>query len=140
FNSNQDASAAGGSSMQIRGRTSLNATTSPMIVLDGVIYNGSVNDINPNDIETIDILKDASSAAVYGSRASAGVIIVTTKKGTSGKPTISFSTDIGIAEAINQDIRPLNGHEYTNFRRDLLTKENPSQPDYYYYNPEDLPT
>src|SRR5690625_4130914 len=74
FNANQSASASGGSTMQIRGQTSLNATTPPMIVLDGVIYNGNVNDINPNDIETIDILKDASSAAVYGSRASAGVI------------------------------------------------------------------
>ncbi len=139
FNSNQSTSAAGGSSMQIRGRTSLNATSSPMIVLDGVIYNGSVNDINPNDIETIDILKDASSAAVYGSRAASGVVIITTKKGTSGKPTISFNTDVGIAEVTNQDVRPLNGREYTNFRRDLLTKENPNQPEYYYYHPDDLP-
>ncbi len=140
FNANQSASASGGSTMQIRGQTSLNATTPPMIVLDGVIYNGNVNDINPNDIETIDILKDASSAAVYGSRASAGVIIITTKKGSSGKPTISFGTDIGISEVNNRNVRPLDAREYTNFRRDLLTKENPNQSDYYYYHPDDLPS
>src|SRR5690606_5560092 len=81
FNSNQSTSAAGGASMEIRGRNSLNASTTPMIVLDGVIYNGSINDINPNDVATIDILKDASSAAVFGARAASGVVIITTKRG-----------------------------------------------------------
>ncbi|MEX2639678.1 MAG: carboxypeptidase-like regulatory domain-containing protein, partial [Balneolales bacterium] len=66
FNANQSTGAAGGSSMQIRGRNSLTAGTDPMVVVDGAIFNGSLRDINPNDIESIDILKDASSAAIYG--------------------------------------------------------------------------
>ena len=72
FNANQSTSAAGGSSLEVRGPTSLTANTEPLIVLDGVIYNGDLRDINPNDVETIDVLKDASSAAVYGSRAASG--------------------------------------------------------------------
>lgn len=58
--------------MLIRGEKSINASNSPLIVLDGVIFNGDLVDINPSDIETIDILKDGSSAAVYGSRAASG--------------------------------------------------------------------
>ncbi|MFT4031975.1 MAG: TonB-dependent receptor plug domain-containing protein [Siphonobacter sp.] len=60
-------------------------------MLDGIIYNGSLNDINVNDVEHIDILKDASAAAVYGSRSASGVIIITTKKGKTGKPRISLN-------------------------------------------------
>src|SRR5690606_18643438 len=74
FYGTQGTSAEGGSSLEVRGPTSLSAGTSPLIVLDGVIYQGSLSDINPNDIETIDILKDASSAAVFGSKAASGVI------------------------------------------------------------------
>src|SRR5690606_34944420 len=69
FNTNQGTTAAGGGSLEVRGRTSLNAATDPVIVIDGVIYKGSLRDINPNDIETVDILKDASSAAVVGAQA-----------------------------------------------------------------------
>lgn len=140
FNASQNPSAEGGSSLEVRGPTSLNAETEPLIVLDGVIFNGNLADISPNDIESIDVLKDASSTAIYGSRAASGVIIITTKQGISGKPTISFTTDLGFSEVTNTDIRPLNGEEYTNFRRDLLITENPNQPNYYYHNPEDLPS
>src|SRR5690606_6793112 len=98
FHANQGTSAAGGSSMEVRGPTSLNAGTEPLIVLDGVIYNGSIRDINPNDVETIDILKDASSAAVFGSKAASGVILITTVKGKTGKPTINFTTKLGLTE------------------------------------------
>ncbi|AEL28375.1 TonB-dependent receptor [Cyclobacterium marinum DSM 745] len=140
FNANQGTSASGGSSLEVRGPTSLSAGTSPLIVLDGVIFNGSLQDINPNDIETMDILKDASSAAVFGSRAASGVILITTSKGKSGKPTINFTTQIGIAEVTNNDVRPLNKEEYTDFRRDLLIKENPDSPPYFYNNPNDLPS
>jgi len=139
FNANQGTSASGGSSLEVRGPTSLSAGTSPLIVLDGVIFNGSLQDINPNDIETMDILKDASSAAVFGSRAASGVILITTTKGQTGKPTINFTTQIGLAEVTNSDVRPLNKKEYTDFRRDLLIKENPSSPAYFYQNPNELP-
>ncbi len=79
-----------GGSLLIRGKNSINAGTDPLIVLDGVIYPGDLADINLNDIEQIDVLKDASSAAIYGARSASGVIIITTKMGKSEKPTISF--------------------------------------------------
>ncbi|HRN16635.1 MAG TPA: TonB-dependent receptor [Xylanibacter oryzae] len=90
-----------GSTIRIRGGASLNASNDPLVVIDGVPLevSGSIAGsgnflslINPNDIESITILKDASSTAIYGSRASNGVIILTTKKGSSGKVRISFST------------------------------------------------
>src|SRR5690606_36241045 len=68
-------------SIVIRGRNSILASNTPLIVLDGIPYGGSLNDINPNDIESIEILKDASSAAIYGSRGSNGVILITSLKG-----------------------------------------------------------
>ena len=86
-----------GGSLLIRGKNSINAGTDPLIVLDGVIYPGDLADINSNDIEQIDVLKDASSAAIYGARSASGVIIITTKMGKSEKPTISFDASIGVA-------------------------------------------
>lgn len=91
--------ASGGGSIQVRGPQSLKASTSPLIVLDGVIFYGSLEDINPNDIESMDVLKDASSTAIYGAKGSAGVIMITTKKGTSEKPVINVSTKVGLAQA-----------------------------------------
>lgn len=89
-------SAGGTPSMIIRGQNSINGSNNPLIVLDGVVYLGSLNDINPNDIASYDILKDASSAAVYGSRAANGVIVITSKKGKIGKPTVAFNTSVGV--------------------------------------------
>ncbi|KAA6431585.1 SusC/RagA family TonB-linked outer membrane protein [Dyadobacter flavalbus] len=138
FNANQSTSAAGGSSLQIRGPKSLNASTNPMVVMDGVIFNGSISDINPADIETIDILKDASSAAVFGARAAGGVILITTKKGTVGKPVINFSANVGMTETTN-DFKPFDAQGYLTFRRDLLRATNPNNPKFYYDNPAQLP-
>lgn len=73
-------SAGGEPSMQMRGQKSISGSNDPLIVVDGVIFMGSINDINPNDIASYDILKDATSAAAYGSRSANGVIIITTKK------------------------------------------------------------
>jgi TonB-linked SusC/RagA family outer membrane protein len=84
-------SAGGQPSMQLRGQKSISGSNDPLIVVDGVIFMGSLNDINPNDIASYDILKDATSAAAYGSRSANGVIIITTKKGRSGKPVITFN-------------------------------------------------
>ena len=69
------------STIQIRGIGSVNGNTSPLIVLDGVAFNGSINSINPQDIETTTVLKDASATAIYGSRGANGVIVITTKSG-----------------------------------------------------------
>ena len=81
-------------SMQIRGQNSINGSNDPLIVLDGVIFLGNINDINPSDIASFDILKDATSAAAYGSRSANGVIMINTKKGKSGKPIISFNASV----------------------------------------------
>ena len=89
--------AKGGGDLEIRGDNTLKASSSPLIVLDGVIYQGALEDINPNDIQNIDVLKDASSAAVYGARSANGVILVTTKKGVQGKPVINVNTSVGVA-------------------------------------------
>ncbi|GAA5219937.1 TonB-dependent receptor [Membranihabitans marinus] len=138
LNTSQNTSAKGGSSLQIRGPKSLNAATNPMIVLDGSIYNGSINDINPADIESIDILKDASSAAIFGARSAAGVIIVTTKRGKSGKPVFNFSGSTGITE-VNNDLEPFSALGYLDFRRDVLIDMQTGNPNYYFFNPNQLP-
>ena len=83
-------------SILIRGRNSINASNGPLIILDGIPYTGSISDINPADIESISVLKDASSTAIYGSRGANGVIIIESKKGKSTKPTISYSGYYGI--------------------------------------------
>ncbi len=112
--------AKGNSSMSIRGETTLTAGSSPLIVLDGVIYNGDLSDINPDDIDRMDIMKDASSAAVYGSRATNGVIAITTKKGSGGdKPTINVSSTVGIATAANR-IKPYDAEGFINWRSDMF--------------------
>jgi len=79
----------------IRGLASISASNTPLIVLDGIPYSGALSDINSNDIESIDILKDASSAAIYGSRSANGVILISTKRGKSEKPLISYNTYYG---------------------------------------------
>lgn len=100
---NQSSGGAEGQSqsIQIRGRSSITASTAPLIILDGVPYEGSISDINPTDIESINVLKDASSAAIYGSRGSNGVILVTTKKGSRGKPVITYDGFYGIQNITN---------------------------------------
>ncbi len=92
-----DASAKGsGASIQLRGKNSLGTDASPLIVLDGMAFYGELSEINPDDIGQIDVLKDASSAAIYGAKAAAGVIIITTKKGKQGKPVINVSANLAI--------------------------------------------
>jgi TonB-linked SusC/RagA family outer membrane protein len=138
FNSNIGTSASGSTSMEIRGPASLSANNSPLIVLDGVIFNGSVNDINPRDIETIDILKDASSSAVYGSRSAAGVVIINTKRGKGDEMNINFSVQLGIAD-YTKLIKPNDAEGYLQRRQDFQRRINPSKPDAYYTNPNNLP-
>lgn len=87
--------AGGAPSIQLRGQKSISGSNTPLIVVDGVIFMGSINEINPNDIASYDILKDATSAAAYGSRSANGVIIITTKKGRSDKPMIALNMSVG---------------------------------------------
>jgi TonB-linked SusC/RagA family outer membrane protein len=110
--------------MMIRGETSLRAldangtdqpqrdANAPLIVVDGMIYYGDLADINPQDIESFDILKDASSSAIYGARASNGVVLITTKKGSKGKPVININTSTGIAYASPSSLDLMNGEQF----------------------------
>lgn len=82
-------------SIDIRGENTISGSTQPLYVIDGII-GGVLRDINPTDIQSIDILKDASSTAIYGSRGANGVVIITTKKGVSGKPKVSVDTYFGV--------------------------------------------
>ena len=134
----QATSAAGGGTIEIRGRTSLTADTDPLIVLDGAIYNGSISDINPNDVESMDILKDASSAAVFGSKAASGVILITTKRGKTGKPIIDFSSKIGVATTTH-DLRPFGPKAYLDMHRDYQTQFQSNLPYGYFFHPNELP-
>jgi len=106
-------SAGGQPSMDIRGQNSISGSNDPLIVLDGIIFMGNIGDINPNDIATYDILKDAVSAAAYGSRSANGVIAITTKKGKSGKPVITFNTSAGMQTWQNQPVM-MRGEEWIN--------------------------
>lgn len=96
-----NADAKGGGSLSIRGQRSLytdGGHNDPLLILDGMMFYGELSEINPDDIGQIDVLKDASAAAVYGAKAANGVIIITTKKGKQGKPVINFSANIGLTQ------------------------------------------
>jgi len=103
-----------GASIVIRGFGSINASTSPLYVVDGVPYNGALNAINPNDIESITILKDASAGALYGSRGANGVVMITTKAGkdTSGKISTNFKASLGLSSRAIPRYNVMNQSEY----------------------------
>lgn len=104
--------AGGEPSMQVRGQSTINGNQDLLIVLDGVVYNGSLNDINPADIKSIDILKDASSKAVYGAKAANGVLMITTQSGRmESAPRISYSSNWSFSNP-TKNFRPLNREEW----------------------------
>lgn len=119
LNIGQVTSAGGTPDISIRGSNTISGNSDVLIILDGVPYNSSLSSINPKDIASIDVLKDASSTAVYGAQAANGVIIITTKRGKVGeKPKISFSTSY-TTQTPTSDLRPMNRDEYIDHVRDL---------------------
>lgn len=138
INSGTSISAKGSSTLEIRGPTSLGAGNTPLVVVDDVIYPGDISNINPSDIASVDILKDASSAAIYGAKAAAGVVIITTKRGSKLKPTINFRSTIGIAKA-NKMENVYSAEEYLTYRGDVLDRFDVKSPAGYYVNPSNLP-
>lgn len=105
-----------GFSIRIRGTNSINASSEPLYVVDGVPTTDT-RSINPSDIESISILKDASSAAIYGAQGANGVVIITTKKGSTGKPRLSLDAYMGVSQVWNT-LPVLNSEQY----RDLMTE------------------
>jgi TonB-linked SusC/RagA family outer membrane protein len=129
-----------GISVNIRGTGSLNASSQPLFVVDGVPINtgsytgigtggqltNALSDINPNDIESMEVLKDAASAAIYGSRAANGVVLITTKSGKAGKTKIDFNFFTGIEQRQNDDVRKINGQEATELMLEMVENRYPT--------------
>jgi TonB-linked SusC/RagA family outer membrane protein len=131
--------------VRVRGNSSISANSQPLYVLDGIpittndqsSYGGDMNpltDLNPNDIESIEVLKDASAGAIYGSRAANGVVLITTKRGKSGKTSVSFNVQTGFSEATKR-VGMLNSEQYAELilegaaYRDNLDKTPITDPD-----------
>jgi len=100
----------------IRGSRSISATNEPLFVVDGIPFNGSINDLNQDDVASVEILKDASATAIYGSRGANGVILITTKRGRSGKPTVTFNTYTGFVK-IQDQFPVMNTQEFSEFKK-----------------------
>lgn len=105
-------------SLLIRGQNSLSATNDPLIVLDGIPYVGSLADIDPNIIESMSVLKDASSVAIYGSRGSNGVILIQTKRGSKNGIHVTYKGQFGVSQPM-QRIQVMGPNEYIRFKQDM---------------------
>lgn len=113
-------------SIRIRGFGSINGTNAPLYVMDGVVYGGNISDLNPQDIESISVLKDASSAALYGNRASNGVILITTKKGKDGKVSLTANINQGVYQRGIREYDSMNADEWmetmwTTYRNGMMS-------------------
>lgn len=107
--------------LHVRGFGSLSAGSAPLIVLDGMIYDGSLNSINPNDVETISLLKDATASSLYGSRGSNGVIMVTSKRGVKGaKPRINFNAETGFVQRMLPPLQTINQAQYYTMAYEMM--------------------
>lgn len=103
--------------VQIRGRRSFSAGNDPLYVVDGIPIAGGFNDINPNDIVSMEVLKDASATAIYGSRGANGVVIITTKRGTPGRVSVNYTNYLGVS-SITRYANMMNGAEFAAYRRE----------------------
>jgi len=124
----------GGVTVRLRGGSSITASNEPLYVVDGIPINtgsysqlgfgnqssNALNDIAPNDIESIDILKDAAAAAIYGSRAANGVVLITTKKGKAGKTQVNFNYYTGFGQKASNRLSPISGAEETKLLQEMV--------------------
>src|SRR5213079_591383 len=106
-----------GMSIRIRGERSLTASNDPLYVLDGIPMSGGIGDLNPNDIESIEVLKDASATAIYGSRGANGVVLITTRQGAVGTTSVTYDTYAGVQEPVNL-VAVMNGPQFAEFKRE----------------------
>ena len=104
-------------SIRIRGTRSINATNEPLYVIDGIQIDRGINEINPNDIESIEVLKDASATAIYGSAGANGVVLITTKRGRTGKTSVSYDGYYGTQKPLRM-LEIMNGPEFAEFVRE----------------------
>ncbi|MCW3466620.1 TonB-dependent receptor [Chitinophaga nivalis] len=113
-----------GANILLRGQRSIKNDNSPLIVLDGIPMVGGFNEINPNDIASIEVLKDASSTAIYGSRAANGVLIITTKRGKAGKTNVAYDAYYGVT-SITRKLDLMNGEQFAQLRREAARTADP---------------
>lgn len=112
----------------IRGFATITGSSNPLIVIDGIVTSfGGLNDVNPSDIETVDVLKDAAATAIYGSRGGEGVILITTKKGL-GKTKINFNGNSGINNWVKPNLAGTS--EYVNYYKKIYAANNQTLPNY----------
>ena len=135
LNVGQATTAGGTPDVSIRGTNTLSGSKDVLIVLDGIIYTSPLSSINPNDIESVDVLKDASATAVYGAQAANGVLLITTKRGKAGKTKVDFSTAYTTSSP-TKNLRPMNRQEYLDFTREFWYDEAYLGPDYKTPNPD----
>ena len=107
-----------GARVRVRGTTSINKSSDPLYVIDGIISTSGLDGLNPQDIQSMEVLKDASSTAIYGSRGANGVILITTRNGESGRPRIHFDAKIGLS-TVRKDYDLLNAYEYAQALNDI---------------------
>lgn len=104
--------------VRVRGTTSINKSSDPLYVIDGIISSSGLDGINPSDIQSMEVLKDASSTAIYGSRGSNGVILITTKGGSEGKASVTFDASVGLS-TVRKQYDLLNAYEYATALNDI---------------------
>jgi TonB-linked SusC/RagA family outer membrane protein len=126
------------SSIQIRGKKSINGSNEPIVIADGIVI-GSINDINANDIASLEILKDAAAQSIYGARASNGVILITTKRGKTGKARIAYNGFSGV-QTVNRNFDIYSGEEFAQLKREAYRTSNNGvyRPDNQVFSPLEL--
>ena len=130
-----DGSLGAEANITIRGNNSLTQSNAPLYIIDGFPSEGSfATSINPADIESIDVLKDASATAIYGARGANGVIVINTKRGTEGKPTVNFSASFSLSHIANK-IDLMDGYEFVRLQEELVSDTSMAS-SYYGYSEE----
>lgn len=131
-----DGSLGAEANITIRGNNSLTQSNAPLYIIDGFPSEGSfATSINPADIESIDVLKDASATAIYGARGANGVIVINTKRGTEGKPTVNFSASFSLSHIANK-IDLMDSYEFVRLQEELVTDDTSMASSYYGYSEE----
>lgn len=130
----KNGSPGGEINVRIRGANSIQGSNEPLYVIDGFLWGSAPANLNPNDIETMEILKDASATAIYGSRGANGVVLITTKRGTAGKTKVEFETSYSI-QSIRKKLDLMDASEYATFTNQFLTNDGDKA---YFENPASL--
>ncbi|MDO9551399.1 TonB-dependent receptor [Rhodonellum sp.] len=123
--------------VRIRGRRSFNAGNDPLYVVDNIPIAGGINDLNPQDIVSMEVLKDASATAIYGSRGANGVVIITTKRGKVGKTVVSVDSYYGVNSSLGR-IENFNGEEFAEYKRESRRANNQYTTDEALFEPNEL--